>query len=98
AVREQPGAMLADEGAAMAEPDHVRLADILIDAARAGREIGEGMILPARRRIILGISEVAALMRDDPHRDQRIGEALRELAGRRLRPPFGHMRTRPPCR
>jgi hypothetical protein len=94
----QPLAMGPDEGAAMPPADHVRLADILIDAARARRQMREGVVLPGVHGIILGVSEGAAAMLDDPHRHPLIGKRLRRRLQLRRAPPFNHMRPPAPAR
>ncbi len=59
--REESMGVLPDEGGAVALVQHVRLSDILVDAAAAGGQVGEGMVGPVVRAVVLGVGEWTGL-------------------------------------
>jgi len=75
---EQALDMPANEGAAVTAADELRIADRLIDAPGAGRQVGEMVAGPGMGVVILGVSERAAVQFDDPGAGVRIGHGLFE--------------------
>jgi hypothetical protein len=95
---EQALDMARHEGAAMAPADELGVADRLVDAPRARRQVRERVARPGVRIVILGISEGAAVKLDDPGADVGIRHRLLEEAQIVLRaaPPFDPMRAAAP--
>src|SRR5262245_64048655 len=69
----------ANEGGAVAATGHVRLADELIDAARAGRMDAEPVIRPRRLIVTLKIGEGPPVDRHDELRSEEHTSELQSL-------------------
>lgn len=94
---EQSLHMPANEGAAVAAADKLRIADRLVDPPSAGRQVREMVPGPGVGIVILRISEGSAVHLDDPGACMRIGHRFLEEAPILVRrPPIFHP-VRPPA-
>ena len=98
ALGEQTLNMHSNKCGAMALAEHCNFAYILIDPARTGRQVGQGMRIPAMHIIVLRECERSPRVFHDPHCNPRVCELFNFPLDFRCSPPRNHMRLHAPTR